>query len=260
MNTFVAFVFSIAFSTLALLAQFNPMAASPLSDSLQLESVKQQRLSVQESIGIAIANPQGEYRNAVQEGGLGNWFGGLNFYALYNIEESLFHIGGEAGFLIASTDEGRFDPDSTRFTSLVAQADRNYQISLVGVPINALIRFQTPARSPVFAFWEGSLGATVFVSSVSRTGDVDGGCVRTSVWGNLQYGIGVGAGVKLVDIITLPSELQRVLFEAKVRYESHTAATQTTYRTTAKGDLYQQTLARPQAQLITFTMAIAIQL
>jgi hypothetical protein len=97
----------------------------------------------------------------------------------------------------------------------------NISTSTTIIPITTSVRFMPNIGTWVFPYIEGVIGFSTYSADYSvsqqrfeeiRSQSDD----RSDV--AFVYGIGIGAGVKVADYVTLPNALQRLLVDVRMRY------------------------------------------
>lgn len=124
-------------------------------------------------------------------------------------------IGWEVGLLFNGAESKTLRSNDFYNTRYIVSS------SNVQIPILMHVRFEPNIESWFFPYAEALGGFSVYSSSVSieRIRGVD--TSRSSdgtgsvTW---NYGVGAGIAIKIADMITLPSSLQRTLFDVRIRY------------------------------------------
>lgn len=189
------------------------------ADSMEqaiIDHIKDTNLNWQFGISFLVLNPQDSLRRAIEKLDAPGTGYGFNLNLAYYMDPIPFVMGFDAGVaFFGSTSQTFYEPlgpftDTLRYESLNTH-----------IPINLFVRFQPNICTWVFPYAEVVGGLTVVGSSldISRNSVVgqtsDSKSESSATW---QYGIGAGIMIKLVDFVTLPSELQRVLLDVRGRY------------------------------------------
>jgi hypothetical protein len=91
------------------------------------------------------------------------------------------------------------------------------------------VRFQPSIENWVYPYAELIGGITFYSSDVTIRTIINSDTTTDSPDGrgdyNWNYGVGIGAAVKVADVITLPNSLQRTLIDIRFRYITGSSVT-----------------------------------
>lgn len=182
-------------------------------DPALIARIKDQPLAFQWTVGYMQGVAQTELRdslNSIKAPAAGYGFGGE--FGRYFDPVPVF-VGVDVGLLFHPSDDRTINSSSRRSYSV--------STSNLSIPIMTTVRFQPSIENWVYPYAEFVAGMTIFTSDVTvrRIFDND---TSTTTEGNgdftWSYGVGLGAAIKVADIITLPNSLQRTLIDIRFRY------------------------------------------
>lgn len=161
--------------------------------------------------GISFTNsvPQNDFYSNIKRSGPG-----LSLYGGYTLAPVPVTIGLQTDLLFYGSD--------TRYFSYHNQGGWQYRADTVSytnliIPVTAFIQFRPSISDIVFPYMEAFAGITMMSASADfKTFGFDDS--KNQFNASLNYGVGVGTMVKLVDFITLPNFRSRMLLDAKARY------------------------------------------
>lgn len=185
-------------------------------DEALVERIKENRLSWQFGLTFLTINPQDSLRRTIQSMGLPGTGYGFSFDVSYYLDPIPVAFGGDVGVTFYGESQRSFTQRSGPFIDTLTYKAQNTQ-----VPLHLFLRLQPNMYTWVFPYAEVVGGVTFIGSSldISRsngfTQSADTKAEGDATW---QYGVGCGAMVKLVDFVTLPTQLQRMLLHVRMRY------------------------------------------
>lgn len=194
-------------------AEADPQLKMPDEEAIRI--IKQQALDTQFGLHYVQAISQGNLRKVfelVDAPSVGYGFGAEGGYYF---DPMPLAIGWEVGVMFNGADSKTLRANDSYNTRFIISS------SNVQVPILMHVRFEPNINSWLFPYAEALGGFTFYSSSVtierirladtSRSSDGNG----SAMW---NYGVGIGLAIKVSDVITLPSTLQRTLFDVRIRY------------------------------------------
>lgn len=182
-----------------------------------IEEVKKTPLPVIFGANFMVTNPQDTLRRALNYLDAPDVGYGFAIFAGYQLDPVPITFTGEFAMSFFGSEERRYVvPSGPYFRDTITYTTQNLQM-----PITVAARYQPNLGTWVYPYVEAVGGMTLFSSmlDIERTNgeiiDSDSESEGSVSW---QYGVGAGMMIKLADMITLPSTLQRFLFDVRFRY------------------------------------------
>lgn len=181
-----------------------------------IEQLKQRNLSWQFGASFLVIDAQDTLRRALKTVGSPGIGFGFEFTGSYYFDPVPFALGADVGFAFFGGDTKTYHSPVGPFTDTLS-----YQAQNTHIPVLLNARFQPNLFTWVFPFAEVIGGVTLMGSTLDVTRS--NGLVQTTntqsessaTW---QYGVGCGIMVKLVDFVTVPTQLTRMLLNVRTRY------------------------------------------
>jgi opacity protein-like surface antigen len=226
-------------------------------DSAIIEAIRARPLNWQFGASFMVSNPQDTLRRAIESfdsPGTGYGFGlNLAYYfdpvpVVVGAEFSLNFFGGSSRMYIVP--QGPF-VDTLEYETLNTH-----------LPLNLYLRFQPNLFTWVYPYGELVGGFSVIGSSLNITrssGSTQNADSRDESGVSWQYGFGAGIMFKVVDIITLPNEHQRVLLDVRFRYLKGSEVDVPVIKLLDDQTFVIQSQPVPEPTLIHFNLGLAVQ-
>lgn len=186
------------------------------TENALIERIKQNNLNWQFGLSFFVMNPQDSLRRALEDIGSPGTGLGFLFDIGYYFDPVPVVIGAQGGAAFFGDNSRTFYPMVGPFRDTLTYESINTHI-----PLNLYLRVQPNILTWAYPYAEVVGGVTIISSSLvitrkhgeieTSTSEGDG----SSLW---QYGVGAGVMVKLLDSITLPNELHRLLLDIRCRY------------------------------------------
>lgn len=204
------------FIPLAMVVEGGTAKAQEDYDDALIAKIKQTPLNGQFGGGFLVGNPQGEYRDSLRNLGAPNVGYGFAFHGGYVMDRIPLGFVVDGGILFMGGDSKERILPRGLFRDTIQTTT---QTSVI--PVSLALRLQPNIETWVFPYAEVTGGFNVFVSrysaSHSQLGEISSDSRSDAGW---TYGVGLGVGFKVADMITLPNELQRLVFDVRLRYIS----------------------------------------
>jgi opacity protein-like surface antigen len=186
------------------------------SEEQLIEQIKQNHLHWFGGINLQVTNPQGPLQSALNDVGSPGSSLGFDFRGGYLLSSIPVAFAGEIGFSFLGGDNKQRVVQTGLFRDTI-----NLQATSIGIPVTLSARFMPNIGTWVFPYVEGIIGFTAysatFTYSQRRSEEVRSFSEDRSDCA-FNYGVGVGASIKIADYISLPNSLQRTLIDVRMRY------------------------------------------
>lgn len=183
-------------------------------DPALIAAIKDQPLALQWTMGFVQSIAQGDFRSGMDSINAPATGYGFGFEIGKYFDPIPVFIGAEASVVFYPSNDREISPSSSRSFSVNTS---NFKL-----PILTTVRFQPSIENWVYPYAELIGGITFYSSDVSTQTIINSDTTSDSPDGrgdfNWNYGIGLGAAVKIADVITLPNSLQRTLIDVRFRY------------------------------------------
>lgn len=226
-------------------------------DQAIIDRIKNSTLNWQFGASFLVVNPQDSLRRALEYLDAPGTGYGFTLNIAYNMDPVPVVVGGEGGVGFFGDNSRTFLKPSGSFTDTIKYNSQNTHI-----PLNLFVRVQPNLYNWVFPYAEVVGGVTLIGSSLDITRSTitgsytDNTSETSATW---QYGVGAGVMVKIVDFITLPSELQRFLIDVRMRYLWGTSASVSSVTVNDDQTYHTQLVTVPSTENIHFTVGFAVQ-
>jgi len=202
--------FIISLFLLSIIASTNLFSQEFDADELRaIEELKQKPLHGLFGISFTNSVPQNDFYSNMKHSGPGlSLYGGYTFAPVpvtIGLQSDLLFYGSYTKYYTHRNPAGWvYARDTVSFTNLV-------------IPITAFVQFRPSVSDIVFPYMEAFAGVTMISASADfkTVGYED---TKNEFNATLNYGLGVGTMVKLVDFITLPNFRSCMLLDMKARY------------------------------------------
>lgn len=190
-------------------------------DSATIARIKDQALHLQWSVGYLQSVAQNQLRTGLDSINAPAAGYGFGFEIGRYFDPVPVFVGAEVGVVFIPSDD----------RTIPASQQRSYSVTTSNVmfPIMTTIRFQPSIMNWVYPYAEFVSGIHVFSSDVTVKrivqSDTTTDNAASSADFNWNYGFGLGAAVKVADVITLPNSLQRTLIDVRFRYITGSSVT-----------------------------------
>lgn len=225
-------------------------------DTLQIERIKNLDLNTQLSASFTVTNHQDTLRRAFQTLDASNVGFGFSFYGAYSFAPHPLVLGADIGFNF-------YGEDTKSVTQSGSGIRTDYDMRDFQIPVLVFARLQPSASNWVFPFVEGLGGLTTFISGVSPSerqyNDNHSHLNETKASVAWNYGVGVGFGIKVADIITLPNSLQRTFIETRLRYLRNTSVELPNVTFDESNNIVVSYLDVPASSTLSFNIGISFQ-
>lgn len=201
----------------------DPPAVGPEDDisPALIARIKDQALPLQWTMGFMQSIAQGDFRTGMESINAPATGYGFGFEIGQYFDPVPVFIGAEASVVFYPSKDREISPSSTRKFSVNTS---NFKL-----PILTTVRFQPSIENWVYPYAELIGGITFYSSDVTVRTIINADTTTDSPEGrgdhNWNYGVGLGALVKVADVITLPNSLQRTLIDIRFRYITGSSVT-----------------------------------
>ncbi|RPI69812.1 MAG: hypothetical protein EHM43_00465 [Ignavibacteriae bacterium] len=186
-------------------------------DDRLIDQIKEQPLSVIFGANFMVTNPQDTLRDALARLQAPEVGYGFAVFAGYSFDPAPIVLTGEFAMSFFGSNERKYVvPSGPYFRDTIT-----YTTQMMQMPITVAARFQPNIGTWVYPYVEAVGGMTLFSSmlDITRTnGEMQNSDSESEGSVSWQYGAGAGMMIKLADMITLPSTLQRFLLDVRFRY------------------------------------------
>lgn len=190
--------------------------AQGVTEEEQIERIRLNDVNVQVGMSFQVVNPQGSFRDALNTIGAPEVGYGFTIGAAYHMAPVPVAFGVDGGVVFMGGDSREQTIQNGLFRDTLR---RETQTSIVPILLSA--RLQPSIAAWVFPYVEAVGGMNLHLASYTLT-QTRSGEERSQddsrsdlTW---SYGLGVGAQIKVADIISLPNSLQRITIDTRFRY------------------------------------------
>ena len=186
------------------------------TEQMLIEQIKKNHLHWFGGISLQVTNPQGELQTALADVGSPGSSLGFDCRGGYYLDPIPLAFTAEIGFSFLGGDNKQRVIQTGLFRDTI-----NLQASSLSIPITMSARFMPNVGTWVFPYLEGIVGFTSYSATftysqrrgeeIRSSSDDRGDCA-------FNYGLGVGASIKIADFVSLPNSLQRTLIDIRMRY------------------------------------------
>lgn len=225
-------------------------------DEALIARIKQRELNIQFGAGFLVGNPQGAFRDSLIALGAPSVGYGFSFYGGYHFEPVPLSIILDGGVLFMGGNTRERVVPSGLFRDTI---ETTTQTSVI--PVSVAVRLQPNVLTWFYPYVEAIGGFNLHMSRFSlsqhRIEEIRSQDDSRSDAG-WTYGVGAGFAIKTADIITLPSDLQRITLEMRMRYVASGRIDVSTVRET--DDVYEfKTASVASANFVTFLVGFTFQ-
>lgn len=226
-------------------------------EELMIERLKAEPLNWFAGIRFQVGNPQGSFRDSLASIGAPQVGYGFDLNVGYYFDPVPVAVTLEGGVLFMGMNSR-----SQRFPSGLFWDTLKFETQTSIIPLNVSARFQPNIATWVFPYVEGIVGMNLFLSNYEITQtrfDVNRRQSENRSDVSFTYGVGVGISAKIADIITLPSQLNRFLFDVRMRYLKGGSATLSNFELTSSNTYTFKSAPVASTDMVMFNVGISVQ-
>jgi hypothetical protein len=214
MKTFTLFTVALLMP-IFLFAQKGPTSANNEQNSTETDRVEYlKNLPLKSFFGFNFSNsvPQNQFMDDLKKSGPG-----FGLVGGYKFEPIPIAVGGRIDFHFFG-NETRYIPNTYNGWEFW---EDTLETSNSSIPIDFFVRLEPNLFNTVFPYVEGGVGFTVMSATASYTshylGDAED---KDEFSAYINYYVGVGTNIKLVDFVQMPNSNTRMLLDVNFRYLS----------------------------------------
>ncbi|MBN9399630.1 MAG: hypothetical protein J0I17_05565 ['Candidatus Kapabacteria' thiocyanatum] len=226
-------------------------------EELMIERLKAEPLNWFAGIRFQVGNPQGAFRDSLASIGAPQVGYGFDLNVGYYFDPVPVAVTLEGGVLFMGMNSR-----SQRFPSGLFWDTLKFETQTSIIPLNVSARLQPDIATWVFPYVEGIVGMNLFLSNYEITQtrfDVNRRQSENRSDVSFTYGVGVGISAKIADVITLPSQLNRILFDVRMRYLKGGGATLSNFELSSSNSYTFKSAPVSSTDMVMFNVGIAVQ-